>query len=97
MMKGERPSVPDGPGGKYDGAFTADYEYVAGSGTLDECNGRFTKTPEFPKGTYAYFLSEKWPVIYRSYRGTPVVRSEGGPSGHRRPGMGGRPDRIPQR
>ena len=85
LKKGERPSAPDGPGGKYDGAFTADYEYVAGSGTLDDCNGRFTKTPEFPKGTYAYFLSEEWPVIYRSYRGTPVVRPNGGP------GPGGQP------
>ncbi|MGJ8644756.1 MAG: YHYH protein [Luteolibacter sp.] len=98
LKEGERPGAPDGPGGKYDGAFTADYEYVEGAGTLDECNGRFTKTPEFPDGTYAYFLSNEWPVIYRSYRGTPAIRPEGGPGagpgGMRRPGM---EDRRPER
>jgi hypothetical protein len=39
------------------GTFAEDYEYVAGSGDLDEFNGRFTKTPEYPNGTYAYFLT----------------------------------------
>jgi len=39
------------------GTFAEDYEYVAGSGDLDEFNGRFVKTPEYPDGTYAYFLS----------------------------------------
>jgi autotransporter-associated beta strand protein len=29
---------------------------VAGLGDLDECNGRVGVTPEFPNGTYAYFL-----------------------------------------
>jgi hypothetical protein len=39
------------------GTFVEDYEYVRGSGDLDEFNGRFTKTPEYPNGTYAYFLT----------------------------------------
>lgn len=39
------------------GAFIEDYEYAAGAGDLDEFNGRFVKTPEYPKGTYAYFLT----------------------------------------
>lgn len=39
------------------GTFAEDYEYVAGSGDLDEFNGRVAVTPEFPDGTYAYFLS----------------------------------------
>ena len=39
------------------GTFAEDYEYVSGAGDLDECNGRFTKTPEYPEGTYAYFLT----------------------------------------
>jgi YHYH protein/Cupredoxin-like domain len=39
------------------GTFAEDYEYVPGSGDLDQFNGRFTKTPEFPDGTYAYFLT----------------------------------------
>ncbi len=94
LKSGERPALPEGPGGKYDGAFTADYEFVKDSGTLDECNGRFTITPEFPKGTYAYFLTNKWPVIFRNYRGTPAVRPEQGPGGPGGPG-GGRPGGPP--
>jgi len=39
------------------GSFAEDYEYVAGSGDLDEYNGRMAKTAEYPEGTYAYFLS----------------------------------------
>ncbi len=39
------------------GAFWQDYEYVAGSGTLDYYNGRFAVTPEYPQGTYAYFAT----------------------------------------
>ncbi len=84
LKKGERPAPPEGPGGAYDGAFTADYEYVVGAGTLDECNGRFTATPEFPDGTYAYFLTNTWPVVFRNFRGTSAVREQpGGPGGRR--------------
>ena len=39
------------------GTFIEDYEYVEGLGDLDEYNGRFCVTPEFPNGTYAYFCS----------------------------------------
>ncbi len=39
------------------GAFAEDYEYAPGAGDLDEFNGRFGVTPEYPAGTYAYFLS----------------------------------------
>ncbi len=41
------------------GTFVEDYEYVPGSGDLDEHNGRFAVTPEFPQGTYAYFLATR--------------------------------------
>lgn len=104
LKKGRRPGG-NAPGGRYDGTFVRDYEYVAGSGDLDECNGRFTITPEFPKGTYAYFLTEDWPVIPRNYRGTPsedfrhgpgLRGPGGGPTGGRhRPG-GGPPGRRPR-
>jgi YHYH protein/Di-haem cytochrome c peroxidase/Cytochrome c len=86
LKEGNRPAPPDGPGGKHDGAFTDDYAYVKGAGTLDECNGRFSKTPDFPDGTYAYFLSNHWPVIYRHYRGTPAVREPGVPGAGGPPG-----------
>jgi YHYH protein len=51
------------------GTFTADYEYVAGSGDLDECNGRTGVTPEFPSGTYHYFITETYPYIQRCVKG----------------------------
>ncbi|MCA9126045.1 MAG: YHYH protein [Planctomycetales bacterium] len=78
LKKGERPGG-DAPGGEYDGTFVRDYEYVAGSGDLDECNGRFTVTPEYPEGIYAYFLTENWPVVPRYYRGTPSADFRHGP------------------
>ncbi|MEM9025945.1 MAG: YHYH protein [Verrucomicrobiota bacterium] len=67
----KRPDGPEDPGGTYDGTFVADYEYIPGHGDLDECNGMDTITPDFPKGTYAYFLTEDWPVIPRYFRGKP--------------------------
>lgn len=39
------------------GSFLQDYEYIENLGDLDEHNGRFTVTPDYPKGTYAYFLT----------------------------------------
>ncbi|MDA9776998.1 YHYH protein [Rubripirellula sp.] len=70
LKAGKRPGG-NAPTGEYDGTFVRDYEFVAGSGDLDECNGRKTITPEFPNGSYAYFLTEQWPVIPRLWRGTP--------------------------
>ena len=39
------------------GFFAEDYEYAPGSGDLDEFNGRFAITPEYPEGIYAYYLA----------------------------------------
>ena len=39
------------------GYYTEDFVYTAGSGDLDTHNGRFCVTPEYPKGTYAYFVT----------------------------------------
>ncbi|MET4073823.1 YHYH protein [Hymenobacter sp. UYCo722] len=39
------------------GYYLEDFEYVAGRGDLDEHNGRFGVTPEYPQGTYAYFVT----------------------------------------
>ncbi|MGJ8640786.1 MAG: YHYH protein [Opitutaceae bacterium] len=71
IKKGNRPSGKDAPGGRYDGSFTLDYEYVAGSGDLDECGGRIGVTPEFPDGTYYYVLTDDYPFIPRMFRGKP--------------------------
>lgn len=39
------------------GSFIEDFKYVAGTGDLDQFNGRWTVTPEYPAGTYAYFAT----------------------------------------
>jgi hypothetical protein len=39
------------------GRYVEDYDYTANSGDLDQYNGRFTVTPQYPNGTYAYFLA----------------------------------------
>ena len=39
------------------GTFIEDYEYVQGLGNLDEYNGRYCVTPEYPNGVYAYFCT----------------------------------------
>ena len=91
LKKGNR---PDPPGGKYDGTFSKDFEYKEGSGDLDQSNGRFTITQDFPDGTYAYFLTEDWPVIPRYFKAEPLRLRGGGPPRHRVGGFG--PSRRPQ-
>ena len=39
------------------GYYLEDYEYVAGNGDLNQYNARFTITPEYPQGTWAYFMT----------------------------------------
>jgi hypothetical protein len=56
----ELPPAQEGPPLSGDfplGTFAEDYECTPGSGDLDCHNGRFAITPEYPQGTYAYFLS----------------------------------------
>ena len=40
-----------------DGTFIEDFVYEEGLGDLDRHNGRFCKTPEYPGGVYAYFIT----------------------------------------
>ena len=49
------------------GTFINDYEYDFQRGDLDPYNGRFCKTPDYPAGTYAYFVT-----IDESDAGLPV-------------------------
>ncbi len=58
------------PSGSYTGLYYEDYEYS--TSTLDECNGRWGKTPEFPSGTYYYVLTDNYPYIPRCFKGTVV-------------------------
>jgi hypothetical protein len=71
------------------GCYREDYIYSAGSGTLDEHNGRFCKTPEFPNGIYAYFCtldSNNTPTypftIGQSYYGIVTQGNQGPMGGH---------------
>lgn len=72
LKSGNRPgdgvTDPDGP---YDGTYAEDYEYVnEESCLLDECNGRFGLTPEYPEGTYYYVLTDEFPWIPRCFYGS---------------------------
>lgn len=77
-------------GGAYPlGAFLEDYVYVEGSGDLDAHNGRSGVTPEYPEGTYAYFVTltdayaPAYPyVIGPSYYGIVPGGNTGPQSGH---------------
>ncbi len=60
-----------GPGGEYDGTFREDWQFVEGSGDLDQCNRRFGVTPEFPEGIYHYYLTDDYPYMPRCVWGTP--------------------------
>lgn len=102
LKPGRRPAAPAGPGGKYDGRFTEDWEYVRDSGDLDECNGRTGWTPEFPQGTYYYCVTEEFPFLPRFWRGKPDAsfskrgpRPFGGRGPGPGPGMPGRDGRGP--
>ena len=60
LKKGNRKIEPFG---KYDGSFKEDYEFVAGSGDLDECNGKFVD------GQYKYFATDSFPFFPRCHWG----------------------------
>jgi hypothetical protein len=47
----------------YDGLFTSDYEYIEGSGDLDECNGMTID------GQYGYYVTDSYPWILACYKG----------------------------
>ncbi|MEH6592248.1 MAG: YHYH protein [Halioglobus sp.] len=64
-VSNSRPSTDDFPLG----TFSQDYEYVEGSGDLDECNGRVAVTPEFPEGIYHYYATDTYPYFQRCVTG----------------------------
>ena len=68
-----RPSTEDYPLG----TFRQDWMYVAGTGDLDECNGRFGVTPEFPQGIYHYYATDSYPYFQRCVKG--AVAAANGP------------------
>ena len=87
------PNSPQ-PGGTYDGTFNEDFKHDPKAGDLDECNGRFGVTPEFPNGIYHYYVTEQFPFVPRMFKGTPdpsfQKRGPGGRGNHPQGGRGGR-------
>lgn len=64
LKTGTRPSDNNQPGGAYDGSFRDDYEYIAGSGDLDECNGMSVD------GNYGYYITDTFPYMLACFKGT---------------------------
>ena len=76
-------NIENRPSGFGIGFFVDDYKFT-NSGDLDENNGRYCKTPDYPEGTYAYFvgvntnpssgkLDPKYPYfIGNTYRSNPI-------------------------
>ena len=73
LRTGTRPSGTAGPGGMYDGTFVQDWEYAAGTGDLDECNGRTGTVMLQGRAvtTYHYVLTNTFPYIPRCFHATP--------------------------
>lgn len=74
------------------GDFMEDYKYIASSGDLDSNNGRWCITPEYPLGTYAYFVtidSNRTPVypytFGLTYYGVVQTGNTGPGGGHNTP------------
>ena len=59
----------------YDGQFRGDWEYVAGSGDLDECNGGTVD------GQYGYYITDAFPWVLACYSGTPDASFNPTPTG----------------
>ena len=77
-------SVDISEGGHHDGTFNSDFEFIAGSGDLDECNGITID------GQYMYLVTIDFPYIgrclmgeFKSHerRGPPQGSDQGGPRG----------------
>ena len=48
------------------GIFVQDFEFTD-AGDLDEHNGRYCKTPDYPNGTYAYFVTVNNATLFPAY------------------------------
>ncbi|MFK7786479.1 MAG: YHYH protein [Crocinitomicaceae bacterium] len=64
---GDGRSAPNGP---YDGTYFQDYEYDSELSLLDECNGRFGRTPE-SENEYYYVFTDNFPSSPLCFMGEP--------------------------
>lgn len=72
-------------GGHHDGTYGSDYEYVAGYGDLDECNGITID------GKYMYLVTNQFPYVGRCVMGEVEAEQHGPPNGQQN-SQGGRPE-----
>jgi alpha-tubulin suppressor-like RCC1 family protein len=71
LKQGNRPYGSGiGPGGVYDGTYTADYEYVSDLGDLDRSNARFAITPQHSTGSWHYHITATG--VSGDFHGVPV-------------------------
>lgn len=68
------------PCGEYNGKYTNDYQFVSGSGDLDECNGIERQLAiNGEVFSYFYVITDDFPVISRCISGTPAAEFKLGP------------------
>lgn len=65
LKAGKRATAPFG---KHDGTYNQDWEYNAGAGNLDQCNGATVN------GTYTYFATDSYPFFPRCLYGTQITQ-----------------------
>lgn len=66
LKSGNRTAINSiNPGGSYDGTYVDDYEYIEGSGDLDECNGMTIDE------LYGYYVTSAYPWVLACFKGTP--------------------------
>ena len=66
------------PGSKFsEHTHTGGEEFIVLDGVFQDEHG------DFPEGTYAYFLTENWPVIPRYFKAEPLKLRGGGPPNQR--------------
>ncbi len=64
------------------GYYVEDFQYISGLGDLNQFNMRFTDTPEYPSGTWAYFTTidasgnSAYPYIIGEYYGGTVAADD---------------------
>jgi len=63
---------PNRPSSVAIGTFTQDWVFdsTGSGGDLDDCNGRYGVTPDFPNGIYHYYITTGFPYIQRCLKGT---------------------------
>ena len=77
-------SIDVSVGGHHDGTYTSDFEFVEGSGDLDECNGITLN------GKYMYLVTAEFPYVSRCLMGEVSQEQQGPPRVEQ--GQGGRPN-----